>query len=86
MLDIKRIREDFENVLAAVESRGKGDFGLSEALGIDSRRRELIAEAERMKARQNAASKEIPRIKAEGGDASAVLEEMKALSEQVKEK
>ncbi|MDR3365254.1 MAG: serine--tRNA ligase [Clostridiales Family XIII bacterium] len=86
MLDIKRIREDFENVLAAVESRGKGDFGLREALLADKRRRELIAEAEQLKARQNAVSKEIPRIKKEGGDASAVLEEMKTLSETVKEK
>jgi len=86
VLDIRRIREDFENVLAAVESRGKGDFGLRDALGIDKRRRELIAEAEQMKARQNAVSKEIPRIKAGGGDASPVLEEMKALSEQVKGK
>ena len=26
MLDIKRIRDDFENVKKAVESRGKGDL------------------------------------------------------------
>ena len=29
MLDIKRIREDYEGVKAAVEKRCKGDFGLS---------------------------------------------------------
>jgi len=86
MLDIKRIREDYENVLAAVESRGKGDFGLAEAVAIDRDRRELITETEQMKARQNADSKEIPRIKADGGDVGALLAEMKALSEQVKEK
>jgi len=86
MLDIKRIREDFENVLAAVESRGKGDFGLSEALRVDRERRELIAETEQMKARQNAVSKEIPAIKAKGGDASEILAEMKALSDQAKDK
>ena len=28
MLDIKRIREDFDGVKKAVESRGKGDFGI----------------------------------------------------------
>ena len=86
MLDVKRIREDYENVLAAVESRGKGDFGLSEALKIDRARRELITETEQMKARQNAVSKEIPRIKASGGDASEILAEMKSLSDKVKEK
>ena len=86
MLDVKRIREDYENVLAAVESRGKGDFGLSDALRIDRERRELIAEAEQMKARQNAVSKEIPKIKAAGGDATEILAEMKTLSDEVKEK
>ena len=86
MLDVKRIREEYETVLAAVESRGKGDFGLAETLDIDRERRELITETEKIKARQNADSKEIPKIKASGGDASALLAEMKALSEQVKEK
>jgi len=86
MLDVKRIREEYETVLAAVESRGKGDFGLAETLDIDRERRELITETEKIKARQNADSKEIPKIKAGGGDASALLAEMKALSEQVKEK
>ena len=86
MLDIRRIREDYEKVLAAVESRGKGDFGLAEALEVDKERRGLIAESEQMKARQNAVSKEIPKIKAAGGDATEILAEMKKLSEQVKEK
>ena len=30
MLDIKRIRENFEEVKAKVERRGKGDFGLDQ--------------------------------------------------------
>ncbi|MDR0876181.1 MAG: serine--tRNA ligase [Clostridiales Family XIII bacterium] len=84
MLDIKRIREDYDAVKAAVESRGKGDFGLSEVLGLDKERREVIADAEQRKARQNTVSKEIPRIKKEGGDASSVLAEMKGLSDQIK--
>ena len=86
MLDIKRVKEDYEKVLAAVESRGKGDFGLPVALRVDSERRGLITETEQMKARQNADSKEIPKIKASGGDASELLAEMKSLSEKVKEK
>jgi len=86
MLDVKRIREEYEIVLAAVESRGKGDFGLAEALEKDKERRSLIAESEQMKARQNTVSKDIPKIKAEGGDATEILAEMKKLSDQVKEK
>ena len=86
MLDLRRIREEYETVLAAVESRGKGDFGLPVALDVDRERRDLITETEKLKARQNADSKEIPKIKASGGDASELLAEMKALSEEVKEK
>jgi len=86
MLDVRRIREEYETVLAAVESRGKGDFGLPVALDVDRERRDLITETEKLKARQNADSKEIPKIKASGGDASELLAEMKALSEEVKEK
>ena len=32
MLDIKRIRDDFDNVKKAVESRGQGDFGIDKVL------------------------------------------------------
>ncbi|MDR1795987.1 MAG: serine--tRNA ligase [Clostridiales Family XIII bacterium] len=85
MLDIRRIREEYESVKAAVESRGQGDFGLADALALDAERRALIAETEQMKSRQNAVSKEIPQIKKAGGDATAVLAEMKELSDKVKE-
>ena len=63
MLDIKRIREDYDNVKAAVEKRCKGDFGLSEVPGLDSQRREILLKVEQMKNRQNTVSKEIPKLK-----------------------
>ena len=44
MLDIRRIREDFDNVKKAVESRGQGDFGIDDVLVYDKKRRELLAE------------------------------------------
>ena len=37
-----------------------------------------------MKSRQNSVSKEIPKLKKEGKDATPVLEEMKSLAEQIK--
>lgn len=85
MLDIKRIREDYEGVKKAVESRGHGDFGLSEVPELDARRRALLAEVESMKNRQNVDSKEIPRRKKAGEDVSDLLAEMKELSEKIKE-
>ncbi|MDR0569852.1 MAG: serine--tRNA ligase [Clostridiales Family XIII bacterium] len=84
MLDIRKIREDFDGVRERVLSRGHGDFGLEDVRELDSRYRTALAETEAMKSRQNAASKEIPRIKKEGGDPSALLAEMKSLAEEIK--
>lgn len=85
MLDIKRIREDYEGVKAAVESRGHGDFGLSLVPELDAKRRTMLAEVEAMKNKQNVVSKEIPKLKKAGQDASAVMAEMKELSAKIKE-
>ncbi|MBR7147955.1 MAG: serine--tRNA ligase [Firmicutes bacterium] len=85
MLDIKRIREDYEGVKAAVESRGHGDFGLSLIPELDGKRRAMLAEVEAMKNKQNVVSKEIPKLKKAGQDASAVMAEMKELSAKIKE-
>ena len=84
MLDIKRIREDYEGVKAAVESRGHGDFGLSLIPELDAKRRAVLAEVEAMKNKQNVVSKEIPKLKKAGQDASAVMAEMKELSAKIK--
>lgn len=85
MLDIKRIREDYDGVLERVEFRGKGDFGLPLAKEYDEKRRALLAEVEAKRNRQKTVSREIPRMKKAGEDASAVLAEMKELSDEIKE-
>ena len=85
MLDIKRIREDFDNVKKAVESRGQGDFGIDMVLRYDKERRELLAQVEKMKNRQSVSSKQIPALKKEGKDTSELMAEMKKLSEEIKE-
>ena len=85
MLDIRRIREDYEGVKAAVERRCKGDFGLSRVPELDARRRELLVKVEQMKNRQNTVSKEIPKLKKAGEDTSAIMAEMKEFSASVKE-
>ncbi|MBQ6901291.1 MAG: serine--tRNA ligase [Firmicutes bacterium] len=85
MLDIKRIREDYENVKAAVERRCKGSFGIENVLELDEKRRALLTEVETMKNRQNTVSKEIPKLKKAGEDATAIMAEMKELSAKIKE-
>jgi len=84
MLDIKRIRTDIDTVKKQVERRGQGDYGLDQLIDLDKKRREMIQAVEQMKNRQNSVSKEIPKLKKEGKDATPVLEEMKSLAEQIK--
>ena len=85
MLDIKRLREDFGGVKAAVERRGKGAFGLDEVRELDASRRKILAEVEALKNKQNTASREVPKLKKEGGDTTALFAEMKELSGRIKE-
>ncbi|MGI6721363.1 MAG: serine--tRNA ligase [Anaerovoracaceae bacterium] len=85
MLDIKRIREDFDGIKKAVESRGKGDFGIDNVLELDKKRRELLSVVEAKKNEQNKTSKQIPRLKKEGRDASEVMAAMKTLSREIKD-
>lgn len=84
MLDVKRIRKNYEEVKERVEFRGKGDFGLSELKDIDEKRREILAEVEKMKNRQNTVSRQIPTLKKEGKDTSVIMAEMKKLSSDIK--
>ncbi|MCI1952224.1 MAG: serine--tRNA ligase [Clostridiales bacterium] len=86
MLDIKLIRENPDYVKKAIQKREMNlDNEIDEILALDEKRRELTGAVEAKKAEQNAASKEIPKIKKAGGDASEVLKKMKLLSEEVKE-
>ncbi len=84
MLDIKRIREDFEGVKKAVESRGKGDFGIDQVIELDKKRRETLATVEAMKNKQSTTSKQIPKMKKAGEDTTELMAEMKTLSQEIK--
>ena len=86
MLDLKRIRTNPQEVKDALRRRNADyDAVIDELLEIDVKRREISTKADNMKAQQNAASKKIPMLKKAGEDVSAIMEEMKSLSEQVKE-
>src|ERR1051326_7377073 len=60
MLDIKLVREQPERVKQRLATRGSGDEGrIDELLGLDEKRRKLLAEVETLKAQRNRVSKEI---------------------------
>ena len=75
MLDIKLIRQEPEKVKAAL-ARRKEEDKIDELLALDSQRRDALYEAEQLKSKQNAVSKQIPQIKKEGGDVAPIFEEM----------
>ncbi|HPU57957.1 MAG TPA: serine--tRNA ligase, partial [Candidatus Avimonas sp.] len=86
MLDIKLIRTNPDMVKQAMKNRNKDfDAVIDRVVEIDAERRDITAQVESLKAEQNAASKEIPRIKKEGGDIQAIMARMKEVSEKVKE-
>lgn len=84
MLDIKRIRNNPEEVNTLLKKRDKS-LTIDEVLKLDEKRRELLVNVEEMKAKQNQVSKEIPKLKKEGKDATPILKEMKELSQKIKD-
>ena len=83
MLDIKLLRNNFEEVEKALSTRNE-DFDLSKFKSMDEKRRQLLAEVEQLKNKQNVESKKIPQMKKAGEDVAPVMEEMKKLSESIK--
>ena len=59
MIDIKKIRDDFENTAAQLARRGVEQEKVARARDLDERRRSLIGETETLKQQRNSASKEI---------------------------
>lgn len=85
MLDIRLIRENPQKVKDAMKSRNKDmDALVDEILEIDKKLREITQKADALKAEQNAASKQIPAIKKQGGDVSEIMARMNAIKEDVK--
>ena len=85
MLDIKRIRENTQEVKAAVNRRGP-DYSaqIDEVIKVDEDRRALASRVDTAKAKQNADSKLIPQYKKEGKDTTELMEEMKKLADEIK--
>lgn len=86
MLDIKKIREDYEGMKAGVERRTKGSFGIEQIPEIDAKIRTAKGEVEPMKATLNKVSKQIGVLKKNGEDATEIMAEMKKLSADIKAK
>ncbi len=85
MIDIRKLREDFEATAAALDRRGVAREKLERARDLDAKRRALVAETETLKAKRNAASREIGRLAKEGGDIAQAKAEMRAVGDRIAE-
>jgi len=82
MLDIRRIRHDPEELKEALKKRNSA-FDLAPFLEMEGERLALQARSEALKSRRNEASKAIAQAKHTGGDAEAVLKEMKQVGDEI---
>jgi seryl-tRNA synthetase len=83
MLDLGFVREHLDVVEQMARNRGI-TLDLDRFRAIDGERRQLITAAERLKAERNKASDEIAKRKRAGEDASALVAEMKRVSDEIK--
>ncbi len=82
MLDTRFVRENPEIVEKALKNRGS-DLTLVDFLAIEKRRRELLSEVEELKAKRNAVSQEVARMKKAGEDAEVIILEMRQVGDQI---
>ena len=86
MLDLKRIRNNPEEIKALMANRGE-NFDLStidEVVSLDKRRRDILSEVEELKNKRNTDSALIPKLKKSGENVEEIMGEMKKLSDEIK--
>lgn len=84
MLDLKRIRQNFDDVAKNLANRGVKAETLDQLKELDVKRRDLLVKSEELKAHRNVASTAIARAKRNKEDASEQIAEMQKVSSQIK--
>lgn len=85
MLDIKRIRQNPDELKQALILRNNHDIDVDALLEADEKRRDIMKQAEDLKAYRNEVSAQIPIMKKNGENTEPLLEKMKATSAKIKE-
>jgi seryl-tRNA synthetase len=76
MIDIKLIRENPDIVIQAMEKRGEASSLITEVIELDNTYRQLLKEAETLRARRNDVSKQISRMKDKPADLIAEMRQV----------
>lgn len=84
MLDIKLFRNEPDLVREKVTKRGMDVQVVDDILALDEKRRQLISQAEEMKAQRNKVSGEIAQKKRNKENADDVIAEMRKLGDEIK--
>ena len=84
---MRRLRSEPDTVKSALARRDTEGLveAVDEILGLDERRRVALSEANELKARRNEVSKEIGRIKRDGGEADEMIVEMREVGARISE-
>lgn len=85
MIDIQRIRNNKEEVIELLSRKNVPSEIIEKAFALDEDWRSKTTEVEQLKARKNALSKEIGKLKRENKDASEVLAEIEKISHSIEE-
>ncbi len=84
MLDLRFIRANLDLVKRKVAEKGY-EIDWDKFLEIDNQRRSIQSELDALRSRRNEISKEIGRMRAQGGDASELMAQAEEISKKVKE-
>jgi len=84
MLDIKLLRANFDEVKAKLTKRGEDLTDLDKFVGLDEKRRELIAKVEVLKAERNEVSQKVAEMKRNKENADDVIARMREVGDEIK--
>ncbi len=83
MLDIKRIRDNFDEVAEGLRRRGSEVALAERARDLDLQRRALVTRTDELKTLRNTRSKEIGALKKAGQDTTDVQADVRAIGDQI---
>jgi len=84
LFDVKLLRNEWERVKQAMIDRGNSTEDIERFTGLDTKRRELLQESERLKNRRNVVSQEVAVKKRNGENADALIAEMREVGDRIK--
>ncbi|SDI57449.1 serine--tRNA ligase [Alteribacillus bidgolensis] len=84
MLDVKRLRNNFNEVKQKLDKRGENISEIDKFQELDEKRRTLIQKTEELKQRRNTVSQQVAQLKREKKDADHLIKETKKVSADIK--